>query len=177
VEGVTVDRVDIHINNGRVEVSGGPVDDVEVEDETGLTVKQQGNKVSINGNSADVVAYVPESARVDVHANRAEVSVLGVAALNVHFNHGEIDAGDIDGKVEIHGNEAEVSIDNVDGPIDIHLNRGELFIRVAPGETVRADIHVDRGDIVNQVPRGDDVNVKVHMNKGDVTIVSSAPDS
>jgi hypothetical protein len=167
-------RVNIHINKGRVDVSGGPFDEVDVDDEEGLTVHRHPDRVEIHGNTADCLAYVPESAHVKVHANSAEVSVLAVSGLEVHVNDGEIDAADVTGPVKLHGNTLEVSLENVDGPVAVQANRGDVFVRVPEGARVRADIRVDHGDVVNDVPTGSDVELRVRLNRGEVTITDAA---
>lgn len=165
-------RVEVHINRGRVEVSGGPFEDVEVDGDD-LRVTRHSDRVSINGNDADCVVYAPESVVLKVQANDAVVSVLGIAGVEVRVNDGDIDIGDVAGPVELHGNRLDVALDNVDGPIGVHANRGDVFIRVAPGDRVRADINVNRGDVVNNVAPGADVSVKIRLNNGDVEIVEA----
>ena len=164
-------RVEVHINRGRVEVSGGPFEEVEVDGDDGLRVTRHRDRVSIKGNDADCVVYAPESVVLKLHANDAVLTVLGIAGVEVRLNDGEIDIGDVTGAVDLRGNRLDVALDNVDGPISVRANRGEVFVRVAPGHRVRSDIKVDQGDVVNAVPAGSDVSVKVRLNQGDVEIV------
>ena len=167
-------RVDVHINRGRVEVSGGPFDDIDVEASEGVQVQRHHDRVKVNGNDGDCVVYAPAETRVDIHANRAEVNVLGVARVSIHVNEGDIDVADVDGKLDVHANSLELAVDNVAGPIDVHANRGDVFLRVAPGERVRADLRTEKGDVANSVASGDDVLVKVRLNRGDITLVDDA---
>jgi putative adhesin len=171
---VGANRVDVHLNRGRVEVSGGPFDDIDVEASEGVQVQRNHDRVRVNGNDGDCVVYAPPGTRVDIHANRAEVNVLGVASVSIHVNEGDIDVADVDGKLDIHANSLELAVDNVAGPIDVHANRGDVFMRVAPGERVRADLRTEKGDVSNSVPSGSDVVVKVRINRGDITLVDDA---
>lgn len=163
-------RVDIHFQRGRVEVSGGLSDEIDVAEIEGLEVRGDGERVRIDGQVGECVIYAPEETELDVHGQSAEISVLGIASVKIHLHEGDIDLADITGRVDVHVHAAEISVDNVNGPIDIVAHRGDIDIRVPPGVGVDADVRSERGDVVNTAVRGHDVRVKARLHHGDITV-------
>ncbi len=158
------------MNSGRVDVTGGPVEDIDIDDDAGWRVNHHGDLIDAHGNSGEFAAFVPLDTAVDIHANTAEVNVLGVRSVVVHLNHGELDIADVTERVKINANAGDIVLDNVGGPIEIQANRGDVFIRLPRGRTVDADLRTERGDVANTCARGGDVKIKVRLNRGDITV-------
>jgi DUF4097 and DUF4098 domain-containing protein YvlB len=167
---VTSAHVDIHFNAGRLQIVGGEGDLVELDGTGSGRLRRDGANASIHfDDEAEATVVVPADARVDVHADSADVSAMGIQRLEIHISAGDIDGIDISGPVDIHADSADIALDNVDGRIDIHVSSGEVEILRAAGAI---DIHSDSGDIVVQ---GESERVDVHCSSSEV-VLDLAPD-
>jgi DUF4097 and DUF4098 domain-containing protein YvlB len=107
--------------------------------------------------------------RVDIHANRGRVDVIGRAIDGV-----EVDDADGDdlrvtphgNRVDIHGNDVDCDITvPEDAAVSVHLNNAEVFVH----NVASVEVHLNNGDIeVHDV----DGRVGIHANKADVGITN-----
>lgn len=169
-------RVDIHFHRGRVEVTGGPFEEVVLEEVEGFKVKRSGDDIKMQGHEGECILLVPDDTDLNIHGHRLELSVLSLGSVTVHTHEGHLDIADVSGPVDVHAHAAEVCLDRVDGPIAVTLHRGEVAVTVPLGTGVDADLRNEHGEVANTCALGDDVKIKVRMHRGDLSVVEAGLD-
>ncbi|MGH3622249.1 MAG: DUF4097 family beta strand repeat-containing protein [Sciscionella sp.] len=194
------DNLRAQVRGVRIENSSGDVD-IRVGDTTITRVRQVFNyswskpddAYSMDGDalvlsdcgwscSADYEIVVPRGTRVSGAASSGDVTVNGVAAVDVRVNSGEIIVRDVDGPVRVEANSGDIDLARIrgdvtlradsanitgtglDGRVSANASSGDIELTMAGQRDVRAE--VSSGNVTVRVPAGA-YRVNAHASSGD----------
>lgn len=123
---------------------GTPDDGFSLEDGT-LRLADCGWQCSVD---YDVV--VPRGTTVHGKLDSGDLTLDGVAGVQVHADSGTITMRNVDGTVKVEADSGDVRGHGLRGPVEAHADSGDVVLHLAAPDSVTAD--ADSGDVELTVP-------------------------
>lgn len=139
-------------------------------DQDSLTVRVDlGQASSSPRGSVDLEVQVPADARVEVHGDLGDITVIGpTSALELSTEHGDIEVEQAGGPVRAFSRHGDVTVEGPAPEAHLTAEHGDVTASLRPARGTSSELTAGRGDVVLSMPRDASVALDLVADGGDV---------
>lgn len=161
--------IKIKNNYGDIEVEKFANSDIEIEEDCGDVLVQQGKKVSIKNDYGDI--KLEKAIEANIKQSAGDVKIDEVNDINVENNYGDIKIKNVYNSLKVEEDCGEVKIENININENSSIENNLGDIKIGSTNEIYINASIDLGDIkINQNYPKSEITLKIKNNCGDIKV-------